>query len=427
MSYGVNLPDLARLRCRMEEKSNMSDRYSLQPFHEFRESLSAETHDDVRARANVKAESGEAFEEMRSHLLKLYGGVEVAHSFLESGSKIVDCIPIEQQPSIRHSGQTVLPPPPQPPGVKTYPDPLDPTVPFRKAPPPQLHPDRYDSLGNQMWCPVGTIPMIRLTLAELANSKTLKDALRSASGGDPKRWAAAYQQIDHLGGSSYINVWGPQVFGVQNSASQQWFSTPLAPFMTYQSVECGWRVGTPSPPFDANPRLFIYFTPDDHVTNIYNLMGPGFVQQSGTAVLGAELTGVSQPGGDQFDYNMGFFLTGNAWWFSFNGQWIGYYPTSLFQGGGLATSAGSAGFGGETSGIGAFPAMGSGAFPLAGFQHAAYQRNIFVTPVGGAAQPANLLPGQQYPSCYNTVVSNNSPTTWGTFMYFGGPGGIGCP
>ncbi len=405
----------------------MSDQYPLQPFHEFRESLSVATYDDLRARANVKTESGEAFEEMRSHLLKLYDGVEVAHSFLESGGKIVDCIPIEQQPSIRHSGQTVLPPPPQPPAVETCPDPQILPRCSERLLRRKLHPDRRDSLGNQMWCPAGTIPMIRLTLAELANSKTLKDALGSASAGDEKRWAAASQQIDHLGGSSYINVWKPQVFGVQNSASQQWFSTPLAPFVTYQSVECGWRVGTASPPFDATPRLFIYYTPDNHVTTIYNLMGPGFCQQGATAVLGAELPSVSQPGGDQFDYNMGFFLTGNAWWFSFNGQWIGYYPTSLFQGGGLATSAGSAVFGGETSGIGAFPAMGSGAFPLAGFQKAAYQRNIFVTPVGGAAQPANLTPGQQYPSCYNIYVANNSPTTWGTFMYFGGPGGIGCP
>src|SRR4030095_12417936 len=182
-----------------------------------------------------------------------------------------------------------------------------------------------------------------------------------------------------------INIWKPRVFGVQNSAAQQWYATPPEPFVTWQSVECGWRVGSNDAPFDANPRLFVFYTPDGYTTKHFNLLTThGFEQISRTVLLGGKLP-VSQPGGDQFDCLMGFFLTGNAWWYNVNGEWVGCYRTSLFGDGRLASGSGRGSFGRAASGGGAFPAMGSGAFPLLGFGRAAYQRNIFITPVGGAA------------------------------------------
>jgi len=405
----------------------MADQSSIQPFNEFRDSLSSVSYKELERRSDVRTEGVETFEAMRQYLMERYDGVDVQHSFLEGGGQIVDCVPIAQQPSLKDSDEEIM----DPPSVALEPtetDPVspDPTEEHRQPPEPQLHPDYRDRLGNQMWCPPGTIPMVRITLEQLLPFKDMNQFLLAHAGGS-KRWAAASEHVNSLGGSSYVNVWRPQVFGVQNSASQQWYATAPEPFVTYQSVECGWRVGTPSPPFDGNPRLFVYYTPDNHVSGCYNLLcpGSGFRQRGSTAVLGGTLT-VSQSGGNQYDYVMGFFLTGGAWWFNFNGDWIGYYPTSLFGSGRLASSAGSVGFGGETSGIGAFPAMGSGVFPLAGFGRAAYQRNVFVTPVGGAARAANLTPGQQFPQCYNIIVVNNSPTTWGTHLYFGGPGGVGC-
>ncbi|WP_027156495.1 neprosin family prolyl endopeptidase [Methylobacter luteus] len=405
----------------------MTNQNPIPAFHDFVQSLYSARYDEFRAREQAKVESPEAFEEMRQHLLNLYEGVEAPHTFLESEGQIVDCIPAEQQPSLKNSGHKLLAPPSEPPPVpvETYSKPKGPTSQYRKVPPPQLHPDYFDCLGNQMWCPEGTIPIIRTTLEQLSCFSNLHQFLRSGGNSGVKCWAQAAEHINNLGGSSYVNVWKPQVFGVQNSASQQWYQSPQAPFVTYQSVECGWRVGTPSPPFDNNPRLFVYFTANNHAC--YNLLCPGsFEQHPDSHVLLGGALKVSQPGGDQYSYLMGFFLTGNAWWFNYEGKWVGYYRTSLFQGGPLASNAGSIGFGGETSGIGAFPPMGSGKFPSAGEGNAAYQRNVTVTPVGGAARPANLTPGQQFPSCYNIDVKNNSSTAWGTYIYFGGPGGINC-
>src|SRR5579862_5128283 len=52
-----------------------------------------------------------AFEEMRAHLMKLYDGVEVAHSYV-TGSSHFDCIPMAQQPAARIQGMKAATPPP---------------------------------------------------------------------------------------------------------------------------------------------------------------------------------------------------------------------------------------------------------------------------------------------------------------------------
>jgi hypothetical protein len=103
-----------------------------------------------------------AFEEMRSHVLKMYQQVQVTHSFL-LGAQYFDCIPIEQQPSLRLLGLNALAvPPPSPPavgGMSNTPSPLELGL--------------SDPFGNKIQCAAGTIPMRRITLEEIARRKTL--------------------------------------------------------------------------------------------------------------------------------------------------------------------------------------------------------------------------------------------------------------
>src|ERR1035437_2704725 len=55
-----------------------------------------------------------AFEEMRQYILAMYQGVTVTHSFV-LGTDHVDCVPIEQQPSVRLLGlKEIATPPPAP-------------------------------------------------------------------------------------------------------------------------------------------------------------------------------------------------------------------------------------------------------------------------------------------------------------------------
>jgi hypothetical protein len=64
---------------------------------------------------SAKVDDETAFREMQAHIIKLYEGVEVKHSFADANGQVFDCIPIEQQPSLRGSAKKVSTPPELPP------------------------------------------------------------------------------------------------------------------------------------------------------------------------------------------------------------------------------------------------------------------------------------------------------------------------
>ncbi|MGW4147087.1 neprosin family prolyl endopeptidase [Streptomyces sp. F-7] len=403
-------------------------------FSDFVASLYAVDFDAYDSRPDTAVRNSAAFEEMRRYLIDRNAGMEAVHSFTETDGDIIDCVPVERQPGLAKTRARPLPTPEPPselqrnavvPEFETEPS---------HSPPPQLRPDRRDRYGNQMLCPEGTVPMLRLTLERLVSFPTLTDFLQGglhvrrdeAGVAHPfgKIWGNAYDSRDNHGGASGINVWSPLVFGVESSASQQWY-TSGAHASPFQSVECGYRLG---PPFDNKPRLFVFYTTDGYNPGsfFYNDDHLGrWVYASGAShVLGTVLT-ASRPGAP-VQYRMGFFLTGGAWWFSVGGTWVGYYPTTTFGSGMLGTKAAAAGFGGEVGGVGtSFPSMGSGKRPAAGYGHAAYQHDVIIAlPTG--AESANLTPEPTSVNCYDLEVTNHSGSSWGSYIFFGGPGGTNC-
>jgi hypothetical protein len=81
----------------------------------------AATYLDAPERRVVSATE---FERMRRHVLSLYEGVQVTHSFVYN-LQYVDCVPVLQQPSARHLGLKAVPhlqpPAPPPAGVAMVP------------------------------------------------------------------------------------------------------------------------------------------------------------------------------------------------------------------------------------------------------------------------------------------------------------------
>jgi hypothetical protein len=142
------------------------------PFSEFVNGLSVAPADAYVGRSGAAVKSTAAFEEMRQHLVSMYSGVEVEHSFVQ-GNQVFDCVPIHDQPGMRtQHAKTVPEPPPSPPGGV-----------FRQGDDsgsPQVHETQstmggLDPLGNAQECEEGTIPMRRLTLEELTRFETLQD------------------------------------------------------------------------------------------------------------------------------------------------------------------------------------------------------------------------------------------------------------
>uniref|UniRef100_A0A0E0A846 Neprosin PEP catalytic domain-containing protein n=1 Tax=Oryza glumipatula TaxID=40148 RepID=A0A0E0A846_9ORYZ len=115
---------------------------------------------------------------------------------------------------------------------------------------------------------------------------------------------------------------------------------------------------------------------------------------------------------------------GGNWWLQVQGNNVGYWPSSIFTL--LQTGvADSVEWGGEVDSPQITTPMGSGHFPEEGFGKATYSRAIQVVDSSNNLKPPNgvglIAP---LPSCYNVMTGSSSTTSWGTYIYYGGPG---CP
>ena len=72
---------------------------SFVPFNDFVANTRNASSDAFRSQATgkLKVKDAPAFEEMRQHIMNLYQGVEVSHSFVLDGDHF-DCVALDQQP-----------------------------------------------------------------------------------------------------------------------------------------------------------------------------------------------------------------------------------------------------------------------------------------------------------------------------------------
>jgi hypothetical protein len=387
-----------------------------------------------------------AFETMKAHIADLYEGVEAVHSFEGPGGTVFDCIPVEQQPALRESGRPV-PKAPDLTGVLRGEDPEPRSVPTPSRP-ARVARDRH---GNEAWAPPGTIPFPRVTLEDLSRFETLDDFFRKAPAaatattapavvGEPApevnrqehRYANVEQAVANIGGHSALTLYSPPVLANEFfSLSQHWYTGGLGAEL--QTVEVGWQV---FPQFykHALPVLFIYWSTNEYRNGAYNLTDKTFVAvKSGEALIGNALSPTSTVGGTQEEIELTVYLHEGNWWIFCGGvesaNALGYYPTSVFGHGQMATNATAIAYGGETcSRTESWPQMGSGEFAAEGWAKAAYHRALFYFPTGGGSQWANSLePNAPTPGDYTLgpmpwAARTLAPVPWGQYFFYGGPG-----
>jgi hypothetical protein len=369
-----------------------------------------------------------AFGQMRGYVLATYRGVRVTHSFQYGGS-YWDCVTIGSQPTVRDLRLThIARPPAASPGARRTGHGL--ALPLTLG--------LRDGYGHAVACPAGTVPMQRLSLARMTRFPTLAAFLAKGPGSAGRvaarpaararvaqntahRYAIGYQNITNYGGASWLNVWNPSgTF----SLSQQWYANGSG--AGTQTVEGGW-IHYPAV-FGSKSVLFIFSTPNNYTSGCYNLMCAGFVQTSSVVPLGATFTNYSSYGGTQWGFGLQWKYYNGNWWMFYSGSAVGYYPGSVFSGGPMASNASLTEYGGETfTPSGAWPQMGSGKFASAGWTQAAFQNSIFYIPQnvnGGTGVWSSLTSLVTNPACYTFAYTPAaSGGSWGTYFYFGGPGG----
>jgi len=410
------------------------------PFDKFLESTRA-VNSTVMNRPDSRIRERKTFEEMRRHVLGLYAGVHVTHSFVKDSAHF-DCVPVEQQPSVRQLGlDSIADAPPDSLLAETTAN--DDTAEGARNLASQDAED--DQFGNATTCEANTIPMRRITLEELVRFSSLREffdkgpdgagralaanpEVAPASPTDGHKYAIMFQNVNNTGGSSSLNLWNPTVntaLGELMSLSQEWYVSGSG--ASTQTAEVGWQV-QPNYFRTTKTVLFIYWTADDYSkTGCYNLTCAGFVQKSNAVTFGAGYTTVSTQGGTQYDVTARYYFYQGNWWLAINGTWIGYYPGSIYRGGQMSKYATEIEYGTESVGSTIWPAEGSGQWATRGFGYAAYQRNMNYSDTSGNIQTPSLKSYQPSPKCYNTYGPfTNSSSDWKVFFYVGGPGGSGC-
>ncbi len=312
--------------------------------------------------------------------------------------------------------------------------------------------------------PAGTVPVVRFDVAKyLASARVppenpqsilrkmppperqqaVRRELSSPAPASNDRYYVVWQRFDTFYGSGgHINIWNP-AGPVNNDTSIAQVAvirgTPL------QTVEVG-KIEHQGLNGDLRPHFFTWYTTNGHAASGdwvggYNTLVKGWIQYSSTVAPGMSLAAwESVEGGSQYDLDVEVRLAEGNWWVWAAGEWAGYYPSckggsappctqgTLFSASGLRDSASRLDWYGEVYDSSA-PAptstdMGSGKFASAGWQHAAFFRNLtyYWQPTTYWWWDSGTLSVTDAPCYSGSGPFYSSDEAWHNWFFFGGPG-----
>uniref|UniRef100_A0A0D3EQ14 Neprosin PEP catalytic domain-containing protein n=1 Tax=Oryza barthii TaxID=65489 RepID=A0A0D3EQ14_9ORYZ len=313
-------------------------------------------------------------------------------TFQSLDGDIIDCVHISNQPAFDHpllKDHTIqMRPSIEPSGLYG-----EATRPFTQT---------WNQNGEK--CPDNTIPIRRTKEEDVMRATSVTTFGKKTHGGSP-------HPHSHLGG-----VTDGHHYGVAYATGDANYYGTKVTINVYPAMYG-----------DDKTRLFIYWTRDAYnTTGCYNLACSGFIQTNPQFVIGGSLSPVSIYGSTQYEYDYLVWKdpAGGNWWLQLQGNYVGYWPSSIFTL--LQTGvADTVEWGGEVYSPQITAPMGSGHFPEEGFGKATYSRAIQVVDSSNHLKPPNgvglIAP---LPNCYNIMTGSSSTTSWGTYIYYGGPG---CP
>ncbi|KAI0202472.1 hypothetical protein F4808DRAFT_76656 [Astrocystis sublimbata] len=300
--------------------------------------------------------------------------------------------------------------------------------------------------------PNGTVPILRSSgekpKKRLPSKKDNGGLVNIAAAADDENYqgvhwyASSGQSVDNHGGKATVSLFKAFVengadFSLLQTAVVRNNAAHAGGAAVSQTVECGW-INYPNQ-IEA-PHLFAYYTTNGYATDADNQGGwntdvAGWVQVDADLFPGVAITSLSTDGGDQYEMEIGYYLSEGNWWLWCMDRYIGYYPASLFSQGvnaadTLADHADVIDWYGEiynSETAMTTTDMGSGEFPDTGFGKSAYMHNILYVDTNnnyidydGSSQ---LVVSDT--ARYNILPTWNSGSSWGSYFYLGGPGAGG--
>jgi hypothetical protein len=210
-----------------------------------------------------------------------------------------------------------------------------------------------------------------------------------------------------------------------------------------QTIEAGW-IRYPARFGDKLPHLFTFFTAVGYETYGDYLQGwnqdyKGWVQIDSTIHPGSTFPTINVEDGPQYEIWMAYQLYQGNWWLWVKDRWIGYYPASMFSAGHIPANtlgdhADQINFYGEifdsnqVFGV-TTTDMGSGRFPETRWPHSAWISRIRYQPDPNNSGSVDYDGGggifQDDVGRYRIEPHFKSGSSWGSYMWIGGPGAGG--
>ena len=250
--------------------------------------------------------------------------------------------------------------------------------------------------------------------------------------GGPHDYGATAQSVDCLGGEGFISLFDPYTAHSDEFSLSQIGLEGNRETGGRQTVEAGWQEYRDKYG-DWIPHLFVFYTTNGYSKSGENIGGynrevKGWVQYSSSVYPGATSSNVSTPGGAQWELFIKYQLYQGNWWLNVGGEWIGYYPASLFNNPGLHDQADRILFFGEIVDSASHAdatqtQMGTGYFAEYRWPYSAFQRLLrYQTGANGSMTNYNGSAIITDSKEYDAELHMNSGTNWNSYFWFGGPG-----
>ena len=298
--------------------------------------------------------------------------------------------------------------------------------------------------------PAGTVPVVRKNLQQVPSWKSLEQYLSKhgrrtytietedghkievPADGSVHDYASTQQSVTAYGTEGALSAFDPYTEWSDEFSLLQ-LGLIRGSGNGRQTVEVGWQeyrdlYG------DWVPHLFVFYTTNGYSKSGdkiggYNRDVDGWVQYSSSIFPETAFGPTSIRGGAQYMIQLKVQLWQGNWWVRCNGEWIGYYPGSLYSTSGLRSKADTVGWWGEVvdssdhSGT-TKTDMGSGNYPSLGWQYSGYAHNLKYQ--SGTAGSLSIYTGGSNDvtntAWYDLETHFSSGSSWESYMWLGGPG-----
>ncbi|XP_049389451.1 uncharacterized protein LOC125853755 [Solanum stenotomum] len=283
---------------------------------------------------------------------------------------------------------------------------------------------------NKKGCPIGTVPIRRMTQEQLQSAKDASLSMANESltediidfAGISVNASPEIKSFTSV--SATVTLYNPQLNGLGQYSSATLFLQSADNVANFEQIQAGWIVH-PKLYGDNRTRLYSHWTTDgNQKTGCYNNICPGFVQLDNEVPIDYAFPQISRPSYGDYDMQFQIYKDEDYYLFLHYMFVIGFWPETIFNE--LRNGSQTIRYGGQvyTPAGEPSPPMGNSKFNGGDPHYTCYMRQVLYG-VGDNqdVQPDESLVQTHQSRCYYEGSEHNARDSyWDYYFLFGGAG-----